>query len=410
MSMSDSAIKNSNFLKFLIGVIFSTLGFWIQKLALGWLAWELTESPFWVGIVSLCIFLPIIFTSPLFGVLVDRFDLKRNMIVTLVMMFGGTSALTLLTALDLINIHLLVVIAIYSGFTLSAFHPIRLAILPAIIKKEQLPQAIATISIIFNLSQMMGPMLSGLLIAHTEIYFAFLFSALGLIPHIVIIAFFLTISPRSTVPAQDFKFFSALVDGLLFSLKSSIIRNTLLLTALVALFGKGIIEMLPAVSETFFQRGSSGLGELMSTVGIGAIVASGFLSRKQLYPRMLPRYLSFGVMLLCLALILLGVSTIYWLSLLSLFGLGVAISFSQISSQSIVQLQVADNYRARVISLWGILSMGLAGFGALIIGFISELVGLSSAITLVSVATFVLALNCVRRIVSLDMSLAKQIL
>ncbi len=405
--MSVSALRNPNFLKFLIGTTFSTLGFWVQKVALGWLAWELTESPFWVGVISLCMFLPIILTSPLFGVFVDRCDLRRAMIATMLLMMAGTTTLMVSIWMGVINEYLLVAMSLYSGFILSAFHPIRLAILPAIVTKSQLPRAVASIATIFNLSQMAGPAVGGILIAKTDTSAAFLFSALGLIPQVIIVSFLLEIRPRDTEPAANFNFLNSLKEGFHFSVNHPVIRYTLVLTALVAAFGKGLIEILPAVSEVIFQRGSSGLGELMSTVGIGAVSASAYMSSTQLGVVRLPRFLTVGIILLGLVLILLGASSLYWLSLLAVGGLGVAISFTQISSQTLVQLQVADDVRARVMSLWGILSLGFAGIGALIIGAVAEWIGLGLTIIVIGMVISVPGYYCAYKLIEAGKVLTK---
>lgn len=397
--MAVSALRNPNFQKFLIGTTFSTLGFWVKKVALGWLAWELTQSPFWIGIISLCMFVPIILTTPLFGVLIDRFDLRKTMATTLLLMMGGTAMLMLSIWLDIINIYLLAVLSLYIGFTQSAFLPIRLAIIPNVVTKPELPRAVASIATVFNLSQLIGPAIGGILISKTDTSAAFLFATLGLLPQVVIVSFFLDIRPRQVDPAENFNFLNSLKDGISYSLDHPVIRYTLILTALVALFGKGIIEILPAVSEVIFQRGSSGLGELMSTVGIGAILTSAYMSSMHSSVIRLPSFLVISILLLTLVLVILGISTNYGLSLLAVAGLGSAISFTQIAGQTLIQMQVTDKLRARVMSVWGILSLGFAGIGALIVGSLAEWLGLGATIRLTGIAISIPGIYCAYKLI-----------
>ena len=163
--MNKSAIRNRNYLIYLIGNTISLHGLWIYRVALGWYAWEISGSEFWVGIVAFSQFAPAVVFGPLFGVLADRFDRRAASLLINSMSIMNMLLLGLLAALGAVDIYVLTLLAFMQGTLDGAHMPVRMTIVPNLVEKNQLPSAIAITSISFNLSRFVGPAIAGLIIA-----------------------------------------------------------------------------------------------------------------------------------------------------------------------------------------------------------------------------------------------------
>ncbi len=201
--MSDSALSNRNFLIYLAGNTISLHGLWVYRLALGWLAWQLTESEFWVGVVAFTQYFPLLLFGPVFGVLADRFDRRAASLFINTMSAMIMLLLAMLTAFDKVDIYVLCLLSLMQGVADSALTPIRLALIPNLVPRLQLQSAVAINSISFNVSRFIGPAIAGVLIALYGVTSAFAFNALSYIAVLVALLMVKLVPAEQRAPRQS---------------------------------------------------------------------------------------------------------------------------------------------------------------------------------------------------------------
>ncbi|WP_129794569.1 MFS transporter [Sphingosinicella sp. CPCC 101087] len=382
-----SALSDRAFLIYSFGNGCSSLGLWVQRLALGWLAWQLSHSELWVGAVAFALFGPILFLSPFFGVLVDRLEPLRTAAFINVLMGAWAALLAILSLTGLLDIWLLFAVSLCIGTTSAAYAPIRLSIIPSIVPRELLANAIGISSMIFNASRLIGPAVGGAVLVALPIAAAFLINAVSYLPLVYALAHV----PRRPIPPRAHQpFFAQLREGFAHAGANRYIRLQLILTAWGALFGRSILEVLPVYADRFYLAGASGLAALSAAAGGGALLAAYLTSRLVLDSRQL----QLGSILLgvvnALALLALPLWPGLWLGLLCIGVVGFGSTGSAVLSQTLVQTEVADSVRGRVSSLWGMASLGGSAFGGLVLGGMLYLLGISAATLATALAALLL--------------------
>lgn len=385
MVKGRGALGDRAFLIYTIGNGLSALGLWVQRLALGWLAWQLSHSELWVGAVAFALMGPILFLSPFFGVLIDRLEPLRTATIINVLMAAWATLLGILSLTGLLDIWLLFAVSLCIGATSAAYAPIRLSIIPAIVPRELLANAIGISSMIFNASRLIGPALGGAVLVALPIAAAFIINAVSYLPLI----YAMTLVPRRPpAPRAPEPFFAQLKEGFVHAGANRYIRLQLALTAWGALFGRSILELLPVYADRFYLAGAGGLAGLSAAAGGGALLAAYMSSRLILDSRQLQLGSLFLMLVNVIALLILPLSTGFWLGLLCIGVVGFGATGSAVLSQTLVQTEVADKVRGRVSALWGMASLGGSAFGGLILGGLLHLLAIPAA----TVATALIAL------------------
>lgn len=392
--MRTAALTNRNYLVYFIGNTVSLHGLWVYRVALGWLAWQLTESEFWVGAVAFTQFAPAVLFGPIFGVLADRFDRRAASLLINTMSTLSMSLLALLTVLGKTDIYVLLLLALMQGILDGAHMPVRMSLVPNLVPRAQLQSALATNSISFNLSRFIGPAIAGLLIATHGVAAAFAFNALS---YVAILAALLYVKLRPTShsrsPRGDIS--AELADGIRYVLEHRELRALLAVIAAASVLGRGPLELLPAYADDVFARGSSGLAILTSAVGAGAILAGLVLARGTGWLKL--EIVAGGILSAGLLLTLLGASDTFWLSVAIVTALGSMLSVTGVGSQILLQSFVDDDVRGRVSSLWGMVAFGGTATGGLLIGSLSSLYGLQRVTITSGLACVVLVAAIVMR-------------
>ena len=222
----------------------------------------------------------------------------------------------------------------------------------------------------------MGPALAGIIIATLGVGSAFAINGLSYIASIISLAY-IDIGGGSPASAEHPSLMKEFVSGIRYTWGHESTRTFLALAAVMAFFGRGILELLPAIADVMFNRGSDGLAALTAAIGAGAIIASVYLSRGQL--RHLRRIAAAGVLGASALTIALSRTTDFIFGLVIVAGIGMALSFSGVSLQTLVQSTLDDRYRGRVMSLWGVVMFGGLAIGGLAIGAFARLTSLSQA-------------------------------
>ena len=378
--MAAAVLKNRNFFIYLVGSTFSLHGLWIQRVAVGWLTWELTGSETWLGIIALSEFLPIMLFGPLFGVLADR--LHRKTIAFFANVFNAILAalLFVLVALEAIDIYLLFAITVVLGLVSSAFQPVRMSLVPSLVPGELLTSAVAAQSIVFNVSRFLGPALAGIAIAAAGLAWAF---AINAVSYLAMIVALLLVQLRTTRSGgKQSHFFAELRDGIGYTYRHPDIRQQLIIVALSALFGRAVIVMLPAFAGDIFGGGSSTLALLTSVSGAGAVLAGLCLTVIGSPEKLLWSTVG-GTAVSGVLMVLLGATSSYGLGIVLVAALGFALTLVGVGSQSRIQTIVAEAMRGRVLSLWAAVAFSAPALGSVVIGAAAERFGLA-ATTVVS--------------------------
>ena len=385
-----SALGNRNYLVYLAGNVVSLHGVWVYRVALGWHAWQLTQSEFWVGVVAFAQFFPMVLFGPLFGVLADRFDRRR---ASLVINAGSTLVMLLLaaaTVAGMVDIYLLFALALLQGVADGAHLPVRLALIPALVPAHQLQSAMAINSVAFNLSRFVGPAIAGVLIATLGVGAAFAFNGISYLAILAALMIIRTRPFRRRARAGS-HVRRELADGVRYVLASTSVRQLLGLVAMASFFGRAPLELLPAFAESVFDRGSTGLAILTAAAGAGAIGSGIIISRGLVHLRI--RYLAIGIAIVGCLVIVLGIVRTFWVGVATVAALGFMLTMCGVGAQVLLQTLIDDEVRGRVSSLWGMIAFGGTAFGGLIVGAVASRFGLSGATLAVGIACMLLTLR-----------------
>lgn len=372
--MNLAALRFRDFRIYVLGNLFALNGMWMQRLTIGWVAWDLTQSASFVGWVAFVNFAPAVLTGPFFGVLIDRANVKRAALVT-------QSALAVLALLlfafyraGVLGPVALSVFSFLLGVVSSAHSPVRMSLAPRLVAREAVPSVVTLVAINFNLARLTGPALAGWIIAAWGIGVAMIVPALCYLPFLLALS---RLNPRDrTRPLAAATFFGALGEGVRHAARNHHIRHAILATGIFAFVIRGTLEILPVVADGVFQKGATGLGLLTSAAGLGAVIAG---LAKALMPGQTTSRLPRVALLLTLtgigAVAALGASQSWELSLALVVWLGFASSVSGISMQTAIQIDLDDDLRGRVMSLWAMVGIGATALGAMVLGALVDYAG-----------------------------------
>ena len=358
-----------NFSIYLTGSAFSLHGLWIQRVAIGWLAWQLTESEAWLGLLALAELLPVVLLGPLFGVWADRFDRKTLAYVANGINIVLSVLLCVLTALAIIDIYMLWLITASLGCVSSAFQPVRLSLIPSLVPRELLSEAVAAQSIVFNISRFMGPAIAGVTIAALGLWAAF---AINAVSYFAMIAALLLVElRRGAVNREPRHFLTEFKEGVAYTYTHPAISWQLLVVAISALTGRAVIVMLPAFAGDIFAGGSAVLATLTSVAGGGAVVAGIVLTRLGA-GRNLKLATLYGTIVTGVLMVILGWTDSFAAGIMVLAALGFCLTLVGIGSQTLIQTAVIEDMRARVLSLWAAVAFSAPALGGLLIGIAAQ--------------------------------------
>lgn len=378
--MNFAALTSANFRIYVGGSFLGLLSLWMQRVTSGWLAWDLTGSTGFVGLVAMMQFAPSIVLSPLFGVWADRLNLKRTALTVQMLNLAIALAFFAAAALGKLTPVLILTLVLASGITSAANHPVRMSLTPRLVRRDLIGSVVNLVAINFNVARMVGPALGGLLIAWHGVSVALFVQAALYVPYVLALSR-LTLRPRRDNPSGHEPFFRALVSGFRHVWQTPVIWRAMVIVAVLSPVARGTLELLPPLADGVFGRGAGGLGTMLSATGIGAVLGGlfkGFLPAQR--PDHLPR-LTLGFVLVGLTLVpLLGVVRIWELALLIVGGLAFVTTLVAISMQTAIQLSLQDDMRGRVMSLWAVVAAGGSALGAGLLGLLAEAFGFGATL------------------------------
>jgi MFS family permease len=369
LAKNRNALSSRNFRIFLYGNTISVLGIWIQRLALGWQAWQLSESSLLVGVVAAGQFLPLLLLTPFFGVLVDRIRPRYGAIMMHCIFMCIAFMLGAATITDRMSIELLVALSFCHGMANSAYSPFRLALIPDLVPPQQFPHAVAISAVVFNVTSFVGPGIAGAIVSLYGLGFAYFANGASYLP---VILSLLVIRTHRKMPAAPHKrnYLAELLEGLRYTRDHATIRQVIIIAGVSTFFGRGVFELLPAFAAMIFHGGSVELAALMSAAGAGAILTSLMFSVSSIHRHLHAAVLA-GAGGVVVSITLFAVAGSLALGLAAMAVLGASLSAVSIGSQSEVQVKVEDRLRGRVLSLWTLVLVGGPAAGSIVAGWLA---------------------------------------
>lgn len=367
------ALRYRNFRLFITGQSVSLIGNWMQQVAMGWLVYRLTNSAFLLGLVAFGAQGPSFILAPIAGVLADRLNRRMMIIAAQAVMMIQASVLTVLVLTDAVEFwHVLLLSSVFgcaSAFDIPARQSFLLEMIDS---REDLPNAIALNSSIFNAARLVGPAVAGFMIAQFGEGVAFLCNSLSYIA-VLVALFAIRVTPRPR-PGVTAKILANLHEGFSYAFNFRPVRAVLLLVAVIALFGVPFSVLMPVIAVDTLEGDARTLGFLMSATGFGALAGALFLAARESV-RGLSRVVVTASTLFGLSLIGLAFSHWLWLScaLLVLVGFGMMVQMA--ASNTFLQTVVPDDKRGRIMSLYTMAYIGVAPMGSLLAGALAERIG-----------------------------------
>lgn len=387
-----AALRHRNFRLFITGQFVSLCGTWMQTVALGWLVLQLSDSAFKVGLVTTLGALPVLLFTLYGGVVADRVNKRRALLVLQSLFLVEALALGVLAASGQITVPWVYALAFFGGL-ISAFEiPIRQAFLSELVGKADLMNAIALNSSAFNLSRVFGPALAGTIIAAAGTVACFFLNAASFLA--VLIGLWLMRPPAEAAPVLPRR--SPLRDGLAHIRSSPWARTLVGLTAVFNIFATSLLAILPVFARDVLRTGAGGYGALTSAFGVGA--AAGALSIAAVGPRFRrePTVLWAGVAV-GLALVLFGFTRHYPVAWLLLLVGGLAMALNAIMTNTMLQTGAPDHLRGQVVGLYSFIVIGMGPFGSLQAGWVAERFGAPASAVLGGVVCLIAAVIALRR-------------
>ena len=350
----------------------------MQNIGQAWLVLQLTHSAFKLGMVSAVQFLPMMFLSLFAGALADRFPKKKVLLFTQASLMVLAAILASLTFFNVVQYWHVLILAFLLGLVNTLDMPTRQAFFIDLVGKEDLMNAIALNSTIFNLARIIGPAIAGLLIGLVGIALCFYLNALSFIA--VLIGLWLIQVPVTvSIPAtkeNSPNLLSTIKEGLNYIIAKPIIYLPLALMAAISIFVINLNVFVPLLAKQNLNQNAMGFGLLMTAMGIGSLSGALTIATKSKIGPKLPVILA-GAFGMSLFLIVLGYMHNYILACLTLFAIGFCMISFTTSINSILQLNSDDGMRGRVMSLYSLVFGGMTPIGSLFAGKVIELTGVS---------------------------------
>jgi MFS family permease len=390
------ALRHRNYRLFLTGQIISTVGTWMQSVAMPWLALQLTHSALLVGLVLAAQFLPVLVGGPLGGVIADRYR-KRNILLTTQALFMVPSfALFALSATGNAQYWMVIVAAFATG-TINVFDmPARQSFVIEMVGRQDLMNAIALNSSVFNASAVIGPAVAGLVISAVGVPICFLANSLSYLGAIAALLLMRDL-PNTVHQHVDQPFLARVAEGASYARQEPVVGLLLIAVAVFSLFAMNRLTLIPLFAEQVLHVGAHGFGFLLAAMGLGALVGALTLAFFPAFGAD-PKRQFWMAMIWVAALVEFSISRVFVLSMAALFVAGYCqISFVA-AANSRIQTLTPDHLRGRVMALYAQALIGVGPLGSTQAGALAEWLGApwAMAIGAILAGAVIVAIRLVR--------------
>jgi MFS family permease len=378
------AFQHRDYFIYWLGLLLGHTGTLIQTTAQSWLIFQLTDSPFYLGLEGLCLGLPRVMFSAFGGAVVDRSDRKTIFIITQASFFVMALFLGVMQHLGWIRVWHLLLVSALTGLLVSFEQPVRQSILHHLVPREILPNAVTLYQMVFNGSMLFGPSIGGLLIPWIDTKGCFFVATIG---NLLVLAtiFMIRIAPTDSRPRQT-SITRDMFDGFALAWRTPIFLALLSALAIVSFCTKPYTQFMPVFARDILQVGAPGLGVLLMAPGAGAILGGLTLASVRRFPQ--PHHLllflatGFGT-----AIYLFAISQSFPLSLLFLFIAGGFQTTFLSAVATLLQTHTEESNRGRIMSMFGLINRGLGPMGSFPFGLIATWLGAPWTVAICGVLT-----------------------
>lgn len=345
----------------------------MQRVAVSWLVYRLTRSALLLGVVGFAGQIPTALIAPVAGVVADRYNRHRMLVITQTLLLLQATALWLLVISEVVAIWQVIVLAVFMGIVNAVDMPVRQSFVVEMIEdRADLGNAIALNSTMVNIARLIGPSLAGIIVAARGEGTCFLINAISFIAVIAsLLAMRIKIVKRDATGANVL---DGLKEGFAYSFRSVPIRSIILLLGLVSLMGMPYMVLMPIFAADILHGGPHTLGFLMGSAGAGALIGAIYLASR-VSSHGLERVIPMAATTFGVGLMAFGLSRYFLLSVAFLVVAGLGMMVQMASSNTVLQTIVEDDKRARVMSFYTVAFMGMAPFGNLLAGTLAAAIG-----------------------------------
>lgn len=385
-----AALSNVNFRYYFVGQVISVSGTWMQNVAQGYLVFNITQSELWLGIVACAIGLPQILLSPLTGVVVERFDRRKLLMMTNAFSMCLAFILAFLTITEQIQVWHIVTLAFLLGCSNTIDAPTRLTFVQEIVGRDLLQSGIQLTSVINSTGRALGPTIAGIVLVQVGAAWCFLVNGLSFLVVLACLFMLKVIHPMrfertGTSLIQKWR------EGLSFARHHRIIAPLLILTATVGFFGLPLIQMFPAFADTILNSPKEGYAAISAAEGVGAVVA-GILVGSIAARVGQGRWITITSLFSPIIMMLLALQVTIPLAVIFTCFSGFFLVSQVVTMNTLLQVITPEHYRGRVLAIYTLCFFGFAPFGSLILGAIADRIGVSAALILYGAISVCIAL------------------
>lgn len=384
-----AALGHRNYQLYFIGQLISVAGTWMQVIAQAWLVYQISHSEFALGVVGFASSIPVLFITPWGGVTADMLPKRTVIVITQTLSMLLAFILAVLCFTNVVQVWHIVVLAVLLGIVNSFDMPARQAFVVEMVGREDLTNAIAMNSMMFNGARVVGPAIGGILLATLGSSWCFLINGLSFFA-VIVGLLLMRLSPTSSQPDLS-RPWQHLVAGVKYTAGRSEIVALLALSAVYSLFGLSYASLLPAFTDQVLHSGASGYGAINTAIGFGAVTGALLIARYGIGSHR-GKWLLIASFTFPLFLGFFAVNNQFIWALPLTYGLGVGFMILFNSINSLLQSQVTDEMRGRVLSLYTLSFSGVSPFGNLMVGTLSEKWGMNWTFLACAVVTILLAI------------------
>ena len=384
-----TALSNKPFKLYFFSNTIALLGLWIQKIGVGWLTWEITESTFWTSFVTLALMAPAGIIGPVFAVFAENWNMRKASIILKILMFLVGGIIWFLQYLDMHSLFTLAFLSILQGLLSACYHPVRLVFVSIVVPRNLLSSAVGLNSASFNGSRVVGPAFAGVTITLYNLETTFFIAMLTYIPLIPVLIY-MPLRERIKSSNTQKQFFKSLLEGGKVALQSPIISKGLFVVFISAFFVRGMLEIQPTIAGEILNKGSVGLSLITATAGFGALLASIWIGlRSNIDIKIETKLVSMLTVGLVVSFILGFISDMYLMAFAFTI-VGFTTTAVGIGTQTLIQLEVDEIYRARVLTWWSSVSFGSLTIGGILLGFAGEFIPLNVGMMIMPILGYLL--------------------
>ncbi|MCB2107540.1 MAG: MFS transporter [Rhodobacteraceae bacterium] len=391
-SAARETLANRNFRIFTAGNAVSLLGTWVQRMAVGWLTWDLTKSGTWLGAVAMAEFLPIFVLAPIMGVITDRFDRRKMAVIGQCFALVQAALLAALTFSGHITATIIFVLQLTAGVIQPLIQTARLVLVPMMLPKNRVGNAVAITSLMFNTARILGPAIGGVIITTVGVGFSFAMNSVSFIG--VIVAMLALDLPAHVPMHRGVSAFSGIYNdmtaGWRYTFRHPVLGWLIPTVGLASTLTWPLGDLMAGIADQVYQQDAGGLAMMTSAQGAGAIFGGLILARRPTAEGL--SRLVIGAMVMNGVLVAaLSLTTMFWLALGVLFAIAFFGVMVGVGSQSLTQTVVSDQMRGRSLSVWYSITRAGPAVGALGIGTLANKYGFEPPLLAAGAITAVVA-------------------